>query len=350
VEHLKAIFHEELADSAEGLVRVEGGLVHIYEGRWEPHDLLKAMGTAAYEKEFRSWLANYREQRLERGQELLEQFDQRERFDALKSAYSRRFVIPFVGAGMSQPSGYPGWTAFLYKLWAKLEKEEAELDEILGRGEFEEAAQLLGDLLGPALFNEQVKNTYGIEKTLSGPIQLCPYLFRGPVVTTNFDDVLKRGYEAAQIAFSETLLGAQALDFTSVLATGKPFLTKLHGTATSVANRVLTKEEYERAYADPKTLKRIVNALCTTTLLFLGCGLSVDRLLTLFRNRVVEEGHDGGGLHYAFLRAPATGVERRKREAFLIEHNIYPIWYADADDSAEIEALLHLLADRVVSW
>jgi hypothetical protein len=58
VEHLKAIFHEELADSAEGLVRVEGGLVHIYEGRWEPHDLLKAMGTAAYEKEFRSWLRN----------------------------------------------------------------------------------------------------------------------------------------------------------------------------------------------------------------------------------------------------------------------------------------------------
>lgn len=350
MEHLKTTFHEELASPSGALVRFEKGEIHINDGRWAPHDLLLALGKDAYDQEFRSWLVNYREQRIERGQELLERFDQRERFDALKVAYRRDAVVPFIGAGMSQPSGYPGWKAFLHKLWAKLDKDKAELDALLERGEYEEAAQLLAVLHGPPLFNELVKNTFGNEKPIVGPIQLLPYLFSGPVVTTNFDDVLKRCYEATNIFFSETLLGAQAQEFPSVLATKKPFLTKLHGTANSIANRVLTKDEYDRAYADPKTFNRVVSSLCSTTLLFLGCGLSVDRLLTLFKRRVEAEGHEGGAHHYAFLRAPSTGAELRIREAFLIEHNIYPIWYADVDESAEIEALLYGLADGVVSW
>lgn len=112
MEHLKATFHQALADPAEELVRVEEGQVHIYEGRWAPHDLLE-MGSEAYEKEFRNWLANYREQLLERGRELLEEFDQEERFNKLKEIYKKDSVVPFVGAGMSMPSNYPSWTGFL---------------------------------------------------------------------------------------------------------------------------------------------------------------------------------------------------------------------------------------------
>ena len=95
MEHLKTTFHQALADPAEGLIRFEDGHVHIHEGHWAPQDLLLAMGQDAYDKEFRSWLANYREQLLERGREIVEQFDQEGRFNVLKAAYKRDALVPF---------------------------------------------------------------------------------------------------------------------------------------------------------------------------------------------------------------------------------------------------------------
>lgn len=350
VEHLKTTFHLALADPAEDLIRFEDGHVHIHEGHWAPQDLLLAMGKDAYEKEFRSWLTNYREQLLERAHEMLEQFDQEGRFNALKASYRRDALVPFVGAGMSMPSNYPGWTGFLRKLRARTAIEEGALNAMLARGEYEEAAQALADALGQARFNEQVENTFGSENALEGPVQLLPYMFKGPVVTTNFDDVLKRCYERMECAFAETLLGPQAQDFPRVLATGKPFLTKLHGSATFAFNRVLTKAEYDHAYADPRTLQRVVKALCTRTLLFMGCSLTVDRLLVCLRDHVASEGHEGVARHYAFVDAPPTAPEMQEREAALATFNIYPIWYNKGEDSSEIEALLHLLADGVVQW
>jgi hypothetical protein len=352
VEHLKVIFHEELADPTGTLVRFEKGEIHINDGRWAPHDVLLAMGPAAYEREFRSWLANYREQLLDRGRQLLGEFDQEERFNALKAVYGRDAVVPFVGAGMSQPSGYPGWPAFLHKLWAKLGRNKDDLDAMLGRGEYEEAAQELADALTPHVFNEHVENTFGQRRPLVGPVQLLPHLFAGAVVTTNFDEVLHESYENVGKPFSETLLGTKAQEFQRVLATGRPFLTQLHGSARFSADRVLTKSEYDHAYADPKTIQRVVKALCSRTLLFMGCSLSVDRLLTCVKAHVAAEGHDAVARHYAFVGLPAgtDAATRQAKESELARANIYPVWYVKGEDSWEIESLLHLLANGVVAW
>lgn len=352
MEHLKARFHEELASPAGDLVQFKDGEIHINDGHWAPHDLLLAIGRAAYEQEFRSWLANYREQLLDRGRELLEEFDQEARFNALKAVYGRDAVVPFVGAGMSQPSGYPGWPAFLFKLWAKLGRKKGDLDAMLGRGEYEEAAQELADALTPHVFNEQVENTFGQRRPLIGPVQLLPHLFAGAVVTTNFDEVLHECYVNAGKPFSETLLGTKAQEFQRVLATGRPFLTQLHGSARSAADRVLTKSEYAHAYADPRTIQRVVKALCSRTLLFMGCSLSVDRLLACVKDHVVSEGHDAVARHYAFVGIPpgTDAAARQAKEAELARANIYPIWYEKGEDSWEIESLLNLLADGVVAW
>ncbi len=349
MEHLKATFHLALSDPTADLVRVEDGHIHIHEGHWAPQDLLLAMGHAAYEKEFRSWLANYRDQLVERGKELLAEYQQEGRFNKLKNIYKNDAVVPFIGAGMSMPSNYPSWTNFLKQMRGRTTIDEATLNAMLKRGEYEEAAQALADALGPARFNEHMENAFGADLPLEGPVQLLPYVFKRSAITTNFDDVLKRCYEAARCPFSDTLLGTQAQDFPRLIAAGKPFLTKLHGAAASAANRVLTKAEYDRAYADPQTLQRVIKTLCSRTLLFMGCSLTVDRLLSWMRDHIKAEGSDAVARHYAFLSAPEGEADRHQREAELAEFNIYPIWYK-GQDSSEIEALLHLLADGVVQW
>jgi hypothetical protein len=350
VEHLKTTFHQALADPTEDLIRFKDGHVHINDGHWAPEDLLRAMGADAYEKEFRSWLANYRDQLIERAHELLDQYDQTECFNKLKEIYKNDAVVPFIGAGMSMPSNYPSWTGFLRKLRTRTTINEVTLSAMLGSGQYEEAAQALADALGQARFDEQVENTFGVDRPVEGPVQLLPYIFKRSAITTNFDDVLKRCYEGAGCAFSETLLGSQAQEFPRVLATGRPFLTKLHGSATSAFNRVLTKQEYDLAYADPQTLQRVVKTLCSRTMLFVGCSLSVDRLLSCMRDYNKAEGVGVVARHYAFVSAPESDAELHQREANLAEFNIYPIWYAKGEDSWEIEALLHLLADGVVQW
>ena len=56
-------------------------------------------------------------------------------------------VIPFVGAGLSIPLGFPGWTDFLLA-----EAESAgirdKVQKLIDNGQYEEAAELLLDELG----------------------------------------------------------------------------------------------------------------------------------------------------------------------------------------------------------
>ncbi len=350
MKHLKNTFHQALADPAQDFVRFENGHIHIHYGHWAPEDLLQALGLEVYEQEFQSWLANHRDQMINFAQETLLQFEQRDLFDALKSAYRNDAVIPFVGAGMSMSSDYPGWTKFLFRMRSKTSIPEDTLTALLAQGEYEEAAEALEKALGTIRFNHEVQLAFGNERAIRGPIQLLPYVFKRAIITTNFDDVLKRCYDNAAHAFSETLLGVQAQEFPQALATGRPLLAKLHGSATSAASRVLTKQEYDRAYADPKTLQRVIKTLCSRTLLFMGCSLTVDRVLKCIGDQVAVEGSQAVARHFAFLAAPTTDAERHSKEAALAEFNIFPIWYNKDEDDQSIEAFLHLLADGVVSW
>src|SRR3569623_2485057 len=134
----------------------------------------------------------------------------------------------------------------------------------------------------------------------------------------------------------------------AVFGSGRPVLIKMHGKSNSGRGRILTKTEYEAAYVQNGMLQSVVQTLCTRTLLFMGCSLSVDRLLTAINAHEAAKGHDRVPRHYAFLAAPAAEEVRRTWRAALANCNIYPIWYPGGDHDDSIEALLYFLADGVV--
>jgi len=344
MKHLKPMFVDALAQ--EQNLYVDKGRVHIRNKHWAPDEILEGLlDPDAYNDLFLDWVQERKEELIESAKAILDEYGLQDRFGKLKEVYARGAVVPFVGAGLSVSSGYPGWTAFLKQHIRETAINPDEFDQILRAGQYEEAAQKLADALGPA-FNEAVENAFGRSRDISGCIQLLPHVFDSCVITTNFDDVTKRCYEAAGKPFSEELSGEHSRELPKKLAEGKRILLKLHGTSTSARGRILTTAEYQKHYGDGEELQRAIEAICSKTLLFVGCSLAVDRTLTAMKAFVQANGHDNIARHYAFLPAPGNDADKNARRDALIECNVYPIWYPAGAHDESIEALLLALMEE----
>lgn len=302
----------------------------------------------AFKSAFAAWCETKKQERMQKAEEILLLYDNADRFEKLKQAYRRGSVIPFVGAGLSIPSGYPGWTEYLYRLCAETNVSEADLSNLLSRGEYEEAAQILFDALPPNAFDEYLENKFDDdERPLSGCVRFLPYCFQSSVVTTNFDSVIKRCYDEAEKPFSEELLGVDAIELPRLIGQGKNVLVKLHGKANTARSRVLTKVEYDRCYVGEKTLENCLNAVCQKTLLFMGCSLTTDRTMRCLKGFLSEKGAQSTVRHYAFMAVNDDNGARFKKRDELAEANIFPIWYpADEDHDECLMALLEKLVEE----
>lgn len=203
MDFLKSLFNEEL--DSEGEITIAGAT-------FQRSRILSELEPESYKDAFDGWKDERVQRLLEKAGAILGQYDNGDRFERLKHAYKSGSVVPFVGAGLSIPSRYPGWTAFLYRLREESHVVEAELTTLISNGEYEEAAQLLHDD-APKLFNEALVNYFARDRDILGPIQYLPYLFNGTVFTTNFDNVLKRLYDQAECSFDIEMFGDDSEEF-----------------------------------------------------------------------------------------------------------------------------------------
>ena len=336
MEYLIPQFHDYLNE--EGDVDVAGYL-------FRRDNILKELEQEGYTESFNEWLQQRQQDNLTRANEILALNDNRTRFQRLKEIFARGAIIPFVGAGMSMPSDYPGWTTFLYQVLDETIVNKDAFNSTITDGQYEEAAQMLSDALPAGCFLEHVENAFGANQEICGVVQRLPLIFKQAVVTTNFDNVLTRCYENANFNFEEELLGPVAEELPRALGENKRVLVKLHGKASSSRNRILTKNEYDSHYQDDQALEAVIEAISNRTLLFLGCSLTIDRTIQCLSRIVDRKGHENVPRHYAFLRLN-EGEDRLARRDQLATANIYPIWYTEDHDES-IEALLEKLTEGV---
>ena len=348
MKYLHHTFREALADESNCLF--EDGVLYIRHRTFTPVDIVdmcaRADGsTLVFDELFTDWLNEWKERQCEEAERILDEYEQRDRFQRLVEAKEGGFLVPFVGAGLSIPSGYPSWTVFLHRVRRESTISEDDLDALLTVGRYEDAAQCLADALG-AGFNEILENCFAVRRTVSGAVGLLPYLFTGPVITTNFDTVLERVYDAAEQPFSIILSGVESKRYRITSREHPHLLLKLHGQADTCQGRVLTTHEYDTHYADDATLKNIVKLLYDQNqFLFLGCSLGVDRLLKACKEHVADVGHDNLPKHYAFLSAPESYRDRVARKSQLADCHIYPIWYSGDHDESITALLIKLHKD-----
>ncbi len=258
-------------------------------------------------------------------------------------------IIPFIGAGLSIPLGFPSWQQFLVKLGARAGIEE-EVRSLIRVGSYEEVADRLLCELKEQAFNDAIEDAFGNHKLkgvkLRGPLTLVPQLSTGPVLTTNFDHAIEKTFEASGTPFERVVWGAKVDIVGRAFTQKKRLLLKLHGDVDDRTDRILTLREYNRHYGKNRPLRQLLREIFSTRpVLFVGCSLSADRIV-----KVLSEIASASTLasHYAVVEAPAQAEQLRDRARFLSEHRIRPIWYPNGRHEL-IETLLVALLQQCSS-
>jgi hypothetical protein len=249
--------------------------------------------------------------------------DNAQRIEELLRWMADGTVVPFIGAGMSVDSGYPGWTGFLEKRASELNLSEP-VRELIERGDFEHAADCLLQPLGPAPFQMLFRDVFGRDAIIRGAVRLLPDVFQAALVTTNFDRVVERAYALAGRPLA-VVSGPEWRANDDPVIHRRPVLLKIHGDAADPERRVLTASEYDRHYAAGATLNRMLHALFTGAhVLFLGASLGTDRTCRILQE-TVNEGK--AREHFALVEIPAGEDALRERNVSLLARGIRPIWY-----------------------
>ncbi len=331
MEYFRQRFVEELNDE---------GLVTVRTFEWPPADVLQTMAPNDYKAHFQEWVSSQKQSAKDRARGFLERFGCLNRFNRLHSQLDRRSVIPFVGAGLSRPMGFPLWGSFLEGLAADYPAIVDSLRTHLAAYQYEDAAQLLLDRMGHAVFSEGIQSVFGSRiRALKGPVQLLPQLFKRGCITTNFDYVLNRVYEVSECRLQGEFSGSRLNEAPRRLADEPHCLLRLHGEADSVQGRVLTRNEYAACYGDGGNYRELLKLLiANTSLLFLGCSLSIDRTVHALRE-IKQAATVDAPRHYAFVPF-VDGMDREARRNELARADIHPIWYPPEDHDQAIEDLL----------
>lgn len=275
------------------------------------------------------------------------------RFEELKRACQRGFVIPFVGAGMSKSAGLPEWKEYLLNLCPEAHLDAGAMRERLElSGDYEGVMNDLVQTLGDNRFNLDFERDFKTPENISGAVTLLPRLFDSCAVTTNFDRVLEQVYVNEGRAFVEKVTGrGMANAFFRAIPAGERYLLKLHGNLDNAAERVLNQAEYNTAYGNdgnihfdfplPKLLKRLFTSY---SFIFLGCSLSADRTIQTFMKVAQELGGDNLPHHYAILASPAEAARRETLTQRLADAHITPLWYPEGEHEY-VQSILELLLD-----
>ena len=297
------------------------------------------MDEVAYQVAFENWLDERNSQLLENANNILKNHSNMSHFNELLKIYKLDNLRPFIGAGLSIPSGLPGWGSFLESCCSDYGISSIKFNEVLQQNGFEEAAQFLYKEIKSNVFNEYLERKYNSEfvDKILGTINYIPKLFPNKhIITTNFDEKNNNEFPRDTV-----LYGQEIVESLRILSKQPKVLIKMHGKHNRCTARVLLKDEYDAVYNTEGFTNFYKNVVFKDSLLFLGCSLSVDRTVKKMTEIVQESGmSDSLPRHYAFL---AEEENYKTKTLSLGKANIFPIWYPKGQHDESIEALLYKL-------
>lgn len=251
-------------------------------------------------------------------------------FESLVKDFIAEKIIPFIGAGITKDLVMPetpnySWNDLINELCKQNPKigvqEQIRINDCLSNEEYEEAAQVLEDVLGTyglqtALLehyqNLKLDKTKLEQSPLSILADICKHQWLPQLIlTTNYDGIIEEAYQQKGISIDPLVPEMPEKKLVNTLRRNDakyPVLFKFHGSGVEKHQRdyshelILSQEAYNRVYGKKEDLyhgrgndliRIITMFLLTRPLLFLGCSLKKDRIIDLIK---MNEGY-----HYAFI-------------------------------------------------
>ncbi len=253
-------------------------------------------------------------------------------------------VVPFIGAGVSQSSGFPTWKAHLKQQGRTAGLDPKRVEQLIDAGQHEEVIHEIENSAEGArdAFIQEVRDVFSKTGQLSDLILTLSELFQDTLITTNYDSLLEIAYSTGQGDTYQVINGTEPL---RPLMANKTSIIKLHGDIKTPAKCILSKRQYDDAYGKDAldmslpTVKQLSYYFRNSSLLFLGCSLVNDRTVSVFKAVKATMGDSDLQQHFAIEQTPESEQELVQRNTFLASLGITPIWYKKGEHESLLEIL-----------
>lgn len=240
-------------------------------------------------------------------------------------------VVPFIGAGISASAGFSSWKDHLRRQGKTAHIASERIEALLASGAYEDVLVEIEAVRGREVFINEIRDEFSRNLTIPDVVWRISELFTDTVITTNYDRLLEQSFETGEAGRVQVINGLNALEQPDPK---KITVIKLHGDIRESKRCILSKSQYDEAYGNcslnmhkpiPKLLAYHYK---NSSLLFLGCSLSNDRTVQVFRKIREEMGEEEETKqHFSIEQAPECLEEIAQRNAELVKLGITPIWF-----------------------
>lgn len=261
-------------------------------------------------------------------------------------------LVPFVGAGLTQ-FAYHSWDGALMELAGKItnKADSRHVRGLIKSRDYMDAAQQLEDLRTPSNLARDIAHLFSadhltakMDELPKQAVSLLPLLFKGLVLTTNFDETLETVYKEYGYPFQRVSDPIHQELLEQFLRNQNTCgLFKMHGTVTGnlieYRDIVFTSAQYDLHYKKGSPLISALKACFEKRLMFfLGCSLEDDRTMDVLKEVIVQ-----GVNHYTIIGCKRSKKDEKIRE--LGDKSIRAILYEQGRHEAVRVILEHLLEE-----
>ncbi len=244
--------------------------------------------------------------------------DNKEVFEDLADAITRKEVVPVVGAGFSMTT-YPSLPRLIELLSSKLHSEEKRryCSSLVQKGEIKEAINYIERIrtatnMGPDIARifsptKMIKNSAMIKKS---PGWLLPLLFEDQVITTNIDLMLEFIYQRCGLPFEKVFFPTDFQTIKSGQSIPAPSLYKLYGgmkedgTLDYTSTVLFPGADIIAFYSKTENKAPFDVLINQKALLFVGCSIQNNYAVNL-----LSQATENGPINYTIVTSSEKDID-----------------------------------------
>lgn len=271
------------------------------------------------------------------------------RFEQLANCIIDGSIVPFIGAGLSVECGFPTWKNHLIEQGKTCGLNNDHVLELLNNGYYETVIEEIEAKGYRDAFIQEIKDAFSKIGKITPTILRLSELFTDTLITTNYDHILQQAYDTGEASNIQLLDSSNILDKPEI---DKTTIIKLHGDIKQPGRCIISNNQYNEAYGNgnldlTKPIPKVLSYhYRTSSLLFLGCSLNRDRTMEVFQAVKDEMGDTDRPQHFSLESMPETEEELTKRNGYLLNFGITPIWFPK-DSYEYIEQILRLARNEM---